>query len=182
MLLLPDLSQLSDAQKDALIVDLFELVQRLSSQVEGLQKRTTELESRPRLNSKNSSKPPSSDALAKPTTPPAPKSLRIPGQHPNGGQSGHSGNTLLQSAQPDVVIQHTSATQCSVCHSPLQQHQVIERRQIFDLPVLRAQVTEHQLIRSECICGAVHVGAFPAGIHAPSQYGPGVKALAVHLN
>jgi len=182
MLLLPDLSQLSDAQKDALIVDLFELVQRLSSQVEGLQKRTTELESRPRLNSKNSSKPPSSDGLAKPLSKPAPKSLRIPGQHPNGGQSGHRGHTLLQTAQPDVVIQHTSATQCSVCHSPQLQHVVIERRQIFDLPVLRAQVTEHQLIRSECTCGAVHVGAFPAGIHAPSQYGPGVKALAVHLN
>jgi transposase len=179
---LPDLSQLGHAQKDALIVELFGLVQRLSSQVDALQKRITELERSPRLNSKNSSKPPSSDGLTKPTSKPNPKSLRITGQNPNGGQPGHSGNTLMQSAQPDVVIEHTSAAQCSVCQSTQLQHTVIERRQVFDLPVLRAQVTEHQLIRSSCTCGAEHVGAFPAGIQAPTQYGPGVKALAVHLN
>jgi transposase len=182
MLGLPDLSQLSHAQKDALIVDLFGLVQRLSGQVEALQKRITELESRPRLHSKNSSKPPASDGLAKPNSKPNPKSLRIPGQNPNGGQPGHSGNTLMQTAQPDVVIQHTGAAQCSACHSTELQHAVIERRQVFDLPVLRAQVTEHQLMRSTCTCGAEHVGAFPAGLHAPTQYGPSVKALAVHLN
>jgi transposase len=175
---LPDLSQLSHAQKDALIVDLYQLVQSLSSQLQAMQQRITELERHPQLNSKNSSKPPSSDGLAKP----APKSLRIPGQRPNGGQSGHSGKTLMQSAQPDVLIQHTGPAYCTVCHSARLQHVVIDRRQVFDLPVLRAQVTEHQLIRSECTCGAVHVGAFPAGIHAPAQYGPGVKALVVHLN
>ena len=179
---LPDLSQLSHAQKDALIIQLFQTVQSLVAQVDVLQKRITELENRPRLNSKNSSKPPSSDGLAKPNSKPNPKSLRVPGQNPNGGQPGHGGNTLMQSAQPDVVIPHTGATQCSVCHSTRLQHTVIERRQIFDLPVLRAQVTEHQLIRSTCACGAEHVGAFPAGIHAPAQYGAGVKALAVHLN
>lgn len=147
-----------------------------------MQKRIAELENRPRLHSQNSSKPPSSDGLSKAVSKPAPKSLRIPGQRPNGGQSGHSGNTLVQTAQPDVVIRHTSSPQCSVCHSTLYQHHVIERRQTIDLPVLRAQVTEHQLIRSQCSCGAVHEGAFPPGIHAPTQYGPGVKALAVHLN
>ena len=179
---LPDLSQLSHAQKDALIIELFRMVQSLVAQVDVLQKRITELENRPRLNSKNSSKPPSSDGLAKPNSKPNPKSLRPSGQNPNGGQPGHSGNTLMQAAQPDTFIQHTAGTHCTVCHSTQLQHAVIERRQVFDLPVLRAQVTEHQLIRSQCTCGAVHVGAFPAGIHAPTQYGPGVKALAVHLN
>lgn len=179
---LPDLSQLSHAQKDALIIQLLQTVQSLVSQVDALQKRITELENRPGLNSKNSSKPPSSDGLAKPNSKPNPKSLRIPGQNPNGGQPGHSGNTLMQSAQPDAFIQHTSAKQCSFCHSTQLQHAVIERRQIFDLPVLRAQVTEHQLIRSQCTCGAVQVGAFPADIQAPTQLGPGVKALAVHLS
>ena len=179
---LPDLRQLSDAQKDALIVELYQLVQSLSSQLQAMQKRITELDNRPRLHSKNSSKPPSSDGLAKALSKPAPKSLRIPGQRPNGGQNGHSGNTLMQTAQPDVVIRHASAPQCTACHSTLHQHRVIECRQIFELPILRCQVTEHQLIRSECACGAVHVGAFPAGIHASTQYGPAVKALAVHLN
>jgi len=185
---LPDLSQLSHAQKDELIRQLFQTVQSLVglvSQVDALQKRIAELEARPRLNSRNSSKPPCSDGLAKATSKPAPKSLRIPGQNPSGGQPGHSGNTLMQTAQPHEVIRHTSAlntSQCSVCSSTQLQHVVIERRQVFDLPVLRAQVTEHQLIRSQCSCGAVHEGVFPAGIQAPTQYGPGVKALAVQLN
>lgn len=184
---LPNLSQLSHAQKDELIHQLFQTVQSLVglvSQVDALQKRIAELEARPRLHSKNSSKPPSSDGLAKALSKPAPNSLRIPGLHPNGGQPGHSGNTLMQVAQPDVLIQHQhpSAAHCSVCSSMQLQHVVIERRQVFDLPVLRAQVTEDQLIRSQCSCGAVHEGVFPAGIQAPTQYGPGVKALAVHLN
>lgn len=179
---LPDLSQLSHAQKDELIIQLFQMVQSLVAQMDVLQKRITELENRPRLNSKNSSKPPCSDGLAKPNSKPNPKSLRVPGQNPNGGQPGHSGNTLMQSAQPDAFIQYTHGAYCTVCHSTQLQHAVIEHRQVFDLPVLRAQVTEHQLIRSQCTCGAVQVGAFPAGIQACAQYGPRAKALAVHLN
>lgn len=182
---LPDLSQLSHGQKDELIIQLFQTVQSLVSQVDALQKRIAELENRPRLHSKNSSKPPSSDGLAKSNSKPNPKSLRPSGQNPNAGQPGHSGNTLMQATQPDLVIGHTSAlnmTHCSICSSTQLQHAVIERRQVFDLPVLRAQVTEHQLIRSVCICGAVHEGVFPADIHAPTQYGAGAKALAAHLN
>lgn len=117
MMSLPDLSQLSRAQKDALIIQLFQTVQSLVSQMDTLQKRITELERRPRLSSKNSSKPSFSDGLAKPTSKPNPKSLHTPGQNPNGGQPGHSGNTLMQSAQPDVFIRHTHGAQCSVCHS-----------------------------------------------------------------
>ncbi len=179
---LPDLNQLSDAQKDELIGQLFDLVQRLTVQLAAVQKQLDQQQNQPRLNSKNSSKPPSSDGLAKPVCKPAPQSLRPTGQHPNGGQSGHSGHTLRQSAQPDVVIQHIGAAHCSVCQSQLHQHQVIDKRQVFELPVLRAHVTEHRLMRSVCTCGAEHQGAFPEGINAPTQYGPQVKALATHLN
>jgi transposase len=105
MRVLPDLSQLSHAQKDALIVDLYQLVQSLSSQLQAMQKRITELERRPQLNSKNSSKPPSSDGLAKPAL----KSLRIPGQRPNGGQSGHSGKTLMHKAHSRTFSSNTPA-------------------------------------------------------------------------
>ena len=57
-------------------------------------------------------------------------------------------------------------------------------RQVFELPMLRAQVTEHRLMRSMCRCGAVHLGAFPPDINAPAQHGPRAKAraLAAHLN
>ena len=77
---LPNLNDLSHAQKDELIVALFDQHQSLMAQQAVLMQRITELEGRLRLNSRNSSKPPSSDALSKP----APKSLRPSGERPNG--------------------------------------------------------------------------------------------------
>lgn len=168
---LPELSQLSHAQKDELILALWQLVGSLEARVQALEGRLA-------LNSTNSSKPPSSDGLNKP----APKSLRQRGQRPSGGQRGHSGSALRQSAHIDHVVLHHSAPECTHCHAVLLDHEAIEQRQVFELPVLRAQVTQHRLMRSTCRCGAVHLGAFPTGINAPAQYGPRARAFAAYLN
>jgi transposase len=174
---LPDLHQLSSAQKDELILHLYTQVQALSA-------RLLELEQRASLNSTNSSKPPSSDGLRKPN----PKSLRETGLHPNGGQLGHPGNTLRQIEHVDVVVEHKSAQQqCPVCSGELMRHEVIERRQVIDLPPMKAHVTEHRLMRSRCSCGCMpqdvwHEGVWPQGVNAPAQYGAGVKALVVSLS
>jgi transposase len=181
MLNLPDLSQLSHAQKDELIRALWPLQQQvldLMAQMRVMQERITHLEGRLALSSKNSSKPPSSDGWAKP----APKSLRTPGQNPNGGQKGHSGNTLRQSTHVDETIVHRSDTHCAVCHLALHEHTIGETRQVFELPRLVMRTVAHQQIRSTCTCGAVHLGIWPEGINAPAQYGASVKAMAVHLN
>jgi len=95
---LPDLSELSHGQKD-------ELIGLLWAQWLKQEKRIVQLEARLKLNSRNSSKPPSSDGLTKP----APKSLRLKGRRPVGGQKGHEGNTLRQSARVDEIITHQSA-------------------------------------------------------------------------
>ena len=175
---LPDLSQLSHAQKDELIVALFTQAQALLSNDALLHQRIELLEARVGLNSRNSSKPPSSDGLRKP----APKSLRIAGQRPSGGQKGHTGTTLRTSEHVDAVIEHKGAEVCATCQSALVHHEVIQKRQVFDLPPLRLQVIEHHLMRAHCSCGAVHVGAWPQGVTSAVQYGAGVKALAVHLS
>ena len=178
---LPDLTQLSHAQKDELIRMLWPLqqqVQDLMAQMASMQERITQLEGRLAKNSKNSSKPPSSDGLRKP----APKSLRKSGQNPNGGQPGHSGNTLRQSEQVDETLIHQGDTHCAVCHLEMHDHVIAETRQVFELPELRMRTVAHQQMRSKCTCGAVHYGAWPAGVNAPVQYGASVKAMAVHLN
>ena len=178
---LPDLSQLSHAQKDDLIRMLWPLqqqVQELMAQMLVMQERIKYLEGRLALNSKNSSKPPSSDGLAKP----APKSQRAAGEKPNGGQKGHSGNTLRQSTHVDETIIHPGATHCTVCHLELHAHAIAETRQVFELPKLAMRVVAHQQMRATCTCGAIHLGAWPAGVNAPAQYGASVKAMAVHLN
>lgn len=178
---LPDLTQLSHAQKDELIRLLWPLqqqVQDLMAQMAVMQERIAQLEGRLAKNSKNSSKPPSSDGLRKP----AQKSLRQPGQHPNGGQKGHSGSTLRQSTQVDETIVHFGETRCSACHREIFEQEVAETRQVFELPELAMRTVAHQQMRSKCTCGAVHFGAWPEGVNAPVQYGASVKAMAVHLN
>lgn len=133
---LPDLTQLSHAQKDALILMLWPLqrqVQDLMAQMAVMQERIKELEGRLALNSKNSSKPPSSDGLSKP----APKSLRVAAKNSTGGQNDHPGSTLSQVVQPDKVVVHDVPDHCKACHCALPFSYVSETRQVFDLPVVK---------------------------------------------
>ena len=167
---LPDLSSLSHEQKDELIRTLFELLQRLTARVE-------ELEARLCKDSHNSSKPPSSDGLGKKT-----RSLREASGKQPGGQAGHLGKTLKRASHVDDVIKHLLPP-CCPCGATLDETQarIHERRQVFDIPVARYQVTEHRTQQLRCTCGAVHQSAFPEGVSDVVQYGPNVRALAVHL-
>ena len=153
------------------------LVVDLSAQGADLTAKVAELQGRLAKNSRNSSKPPSSDGLNKPQ----PKSLRTRGEKPTGGQSGHAGHTLKRVAPPDRIEPHDPASACDVCHRPLSAAVVVETRQVFDLPPLQCEVTEHQVRAAPCRCGAVHRGVFPAGVSAPVQYGPRRKAAVVPL-
>ena len=64
-----------------------------------LRARVAELERRAKLNSENSSKPPSSDGMAKPERKARTASQRDRGaKKPSGGQKGHAGATLLSLA------------------------------------------------------------------------------------
>jgi transposase len=177
---LPDLDGLSVVDKDALIGELWPLraqVVDLSAQVADLTAKVAELQGRLAKNSRNSSKPPSADGLNKPK----PKSLRTRGEKPTGGQKGHTGHTLKRVALPDRIETHAPASHCDACHRPLGTAVVVETRQVFDLPPLRCEVTEHQVLEAPCTCGKVHRGVFPAAVSAPVQYGPHSKAAAVQL-
>ena len=59
----------------------------------------------------------------------------------------------------------------------------VEKRQVFDLPERRIEVTEHQATIYVCEqCRGVTRAAFPAAVAAPAQYGERVRAAAVYLN
>ena len=155
------------------------LVVSLRRELAEARERIAELEARLRQNPRNSSQPPSSEGLAKP----APRSLRKKSGRRPGGQDGHKGMTLAQVARPDREIRHEPAC-CGRCGAGLAGRPVtaVERRQVFDLPPVHAEVTEHQLIERECGCGHRTRGAAPPGAEAPVQYGPRIAAVMVYLH
>src|SRR5258706_15498097 len=94
------------AELEAENAALRERVELLAAQVQALQARLAK-------DSRNSSKPPSSDGLKRKT-----KSLRQKSGKKPGGQLGHHGQTLRLVALPDTVIEHRPA-HCAQCHAPL---------------------------------------------------------------
>ena len=159
---------------------LADIILAKQEQIERLQRRVAELEARLNINSQNSSTPPSSDGLKKPK----PKSLRKPSGRKPGGQKGHPGRTLKCVENPDRVVT-IPVTDCPDCDgSSLKDQPVIdyERRQKFELPEPKLEVTEYRAEIKKCPKCAKTVHAdFPEHIKAPVQYGPRFLALLVYL-
>lgn len=143
-----------------------------------LRDRVQTLEEQLAKDSHNSHQPPSADGLAKPK----PKSLRPKSQRPTGGQPGHPGHTLHRVEKPDRIVPHR-VERCAACGRSLagQAPDRVERRQVFDLPEPKLEVTEHQAEVKTCACGCVNRAAFPPEAAAPVQYGPRVQSVAVYL-
>ena len=158
------------------LVRISELEKQVATQASTIQKLRDELAK----NSSNSGKPPSSDGLKKPRT----SSLRKKGQRPLGGQPGHKGNTLKNVLEPDYVERH-SVRSCPHCQTDLSDTETMgyEKRQVFDVPPIRIEVTEHQGEIKQCSgCGQQVRGTFPSHITQSTQYGPRLKAQASYLN
>lgn len=163
---LNSLQQSFDAQT-ALIAQLNQTIQELKEQLN--------------KNSKNSSKPPSSDGFKKP----APKSLRKPSDKKIGGQEGHQGTYLSVISDPNEIVKHMPSA-CEGCpHYKMCKGTacVAEKRHVIDA-VVTVNVVEHQLLEIP-ICmlhGDTRKGSFPNDVKATVQYGENLQALSVALN
>jgi len=169
----------------ALIDELRREVAALKAENAALKAENAELRRRLGLNSSNSSKPPSSDGPGKKprSENKRNKSLRGESGKASGGQKGHKGKTLQQVAKPDTTKRH-HLDACPHCGTKMDQSNVVdvEKRQVFDIPEPKLEVTEHQSdICKCCACGKTSKAPFPEGVNAPAVYGPRIKAAAIYL-
>ena len=157
-----------------------EQITQQAEQIKGLQAQVHDLTARLNKNSSNSSKPPSSDGLNKPKKT---RSQRSPSGKQPGGQAGRAGKTLNQVEKPDNVVSHAAAS-CSGCGHSLEGVDGVcaEKRQVFDIPETKVQVTEHRAEAKLCpCCGSTTKGNFPANVTAPAQYGERVQGLYAYF-
>ena len=130
-------------------------------------------------NSSNSSMPPSKDE----NHPKRTSSLRERTGKSLGGQKGHKGKTLEMAGDPDIIERHIPLY-CSGCGCAIE-HCVPEelgKRQVVDIPIIKAIVTEHQVFARTCTCGHTTKGEFPSVANAPVSYGSGIEALTGYFH
>lgn len=134
-------------------------------------------------NSSNSSKPPSSDSALERKLRRARKQSRRgkTGRKP-GKQPGAPGSTLRQVSGPDVVVRHQPGC-CEGCGEDLGTALLIgeSRRQVFDIPVPRPEITEHVAETRRCGCGHATAASFPPDAASAACWGPRVRAMCVYL-
>ncbi len=155
---------------------------KLKADIVKLKSENANLKAQLAKNSRNSSKPPSSDGFKK--EPPKPKSQRKPSDRKAGGQQGREGHKLTKVDNPDEVVLHELEF-CTHCDSDLSEvlPSDIESRQIFDIPPLSIHITEHRAEVKICpCCGKLVRADFPEGLVQEAQYGDRLKSFLTYIN
>jgi len=160
------------------IAKLEEQVEKQLEQITKLKERIKTLEDRLNKNSRNSSKPPSTDNFVRP------KSQRQKSGKPVGGQKGHPGHTLKMVDDPDHTVIHQVFV-CKRCGKSLKEIEATnyERHQVFDLPPIKVEVNEHRAESKICpYCGCLNKATFPEEAQQPVQYGPRLRSIGIYLS
>ncbi|MGH8064547.1 MAG: IS66 family transposase [Candidatus Entotheonellia bacterium] len=169
---LPDLEQVSEQEKEALIVALWAEVQRLRTRLTALEAKLRE----PRKDARNSSVPPSQTPKANtPRRPPQGLRREASAGRASGGRPLHP--------TPDQVLM-AKAKICPQCrHGVLAAEQ--SRPAVYDkieLPAVTPIVTRVAQYGGQCAtCGQPYVAPVPAGMERGSPFGASVQSLATYL-
>jgi transposase len=148
-------------ERDRRIAELEGEVASLHAVIDKLTARITELERRLNQNSRNSSRPPSTDP------PGAPRRVQAPSGRKRGAQPGHPDQQRLL-LPPDQVQEVVSVKpeRCEHCGTRVEGDDPCPRRhQVTEAPPVQPYVTEYQLHSLLCSnCGAVTTALLPKGV------------------
>ena len=166
----PPRYNLSDADKDALLSQQAEMIERLVTRVGELEA----LVGKPRKTSKNSSIPPSKDEFGR-----GKKGPKRPGRK----RPPREGKARPLTPTPDKT-ERRMAQACGGCGADLSS--VIQRRRRrydhIDLPIIRPIVTRVELFGGRCRCGRRFCAQAPVGMAPGTPFGPGVRSLLMYLH
>src|SRR5437588_662496 len=168
----PDLSRLTEAEKDTLILALWAQVQALTARVAELEARLNE----PTRTPGNSSLPPSRGHKAN-----RPGRERRAG--PRRGSLGRAGGGRPLAEEPDQFV-IAKAAACAHCRAALDDAAQVRhaRYDKVELPPVRPVVTrvERYLGRCPC-CGGATLAPVPEGMEEGTPFGVSILALALYL-
>ncbi len=179
MTTLPDLSQLTHEEKDALIRALWAQVQALTAQVQTLAARVAELEAKlaePPKTPDNSSLPPS-----KGKKPNRPEKGKRHGPRP--GSVGRVGGGRALAATPDEIVS-AKPVRCAHCQAAFDEadHVLHGRYDKIDLPQVAPVVTRVERYAGHCrCCGGTTLAPVPEGLEPGTPFSVGIVALAMYL-
>ncbi len=169
-----------EAGKDAVVKTLVEMGAKLKTLEEQVRILTEKIAALSK-NSRNSSRPPSTDGPGV-VKPKRKKSSKNPG-----GQKGHKGHKreLLPVEEMDHVYDHFPAV-CEKCAAPIDPKSCEEtsapvRYQTFELPEVKPIMDEHRFHELGCTCGHKTRAQLPVGV-AQSQFGPRVHGAIGYLS
>lgn len=161
-----------------LVLSLVDSINQLIDTVEKQDQRIKKLEDQINKNSRNSSKPPSTDSPYKNKNKDEKKKKQKPRE-----QKKRAGTTLNQVSDPDEVVS-CKVDYCEHCHLDLSDVEIkgIDKRQVIDIPPVKVHVIEYQGEVKKCPgCHKITRAVFPDGVTHKAQYGSGVQAVAVYL-
>jgi transposase len=163
-----------------IVGELESMVTELKGQNEELRDEVRELSDRIGKSSRNSSRPPSSDSLSqRAKRRKKPRSVKRQGAQP--GHEKHE-RPLVPETEVDEVQRYFPAALCGCGGSVTVEPDPRCRHQVFDIPMVRFSVIEHQLFGGQCSgCGKHHYAQTPDSVPA-GQMGPHLVALIAHLS
>lgn len=162
-----------------LVYTLLANVEQMQQALGQMQARVSQLEEQVGKNSRNSSKPPSSDPPSVKKPPP-----KVKGERKPGGQPEHPGRgRQLKPADEVSRFVVCKPTSCQLCGTLLMgEDPQPQRHQVCELPPIIPELIEYQLHTLHCVaCRHATSAEWPVGM-PPGQFGPRVQALVGALS